>query len=93
MFPFTVTTIQPAHFAPLERLQQICYPTLGQQELMVAEHFASQHRIFAEGQIVVLDGEQVIGQGSGFFTDFDFDHPDHTFSEICAGFYFTNHDP
>lgn len=93
MSTFRVTTIQPAHFVGLATLQQICYPTLGQQELMVVEHFAAQHAIFAEGQIVVLDGEQVVGQGSGFFTDFDFDHPDHTFSEICAGFYFTNHDP
>lgn len=92
MADYCVMTINPQHFAQLEELQRICYPTLGAQELMLVEHFAAQHRIFAEGQIVVLDGERVIGQGSGFFIDFDFDHPDHTFSEICAGFYFTNHD-
>ena len=40
---------------------------------MRVEHYASQYSIFAEGQIVVLDGERVIGQGSGFFIDFDFD--------------------
>lgn len=89
----TVTTLQPAHFAALEQLQRDCYPTLGAQELMRAEHFASQYAVFAEGQIVVLDGERVIGQGSGFFTDFDFDHPDHTFIEICDNFYFRNHQP
>lgn len=93
MADYCVTTIEPRHFAQLEALQRICYPTLGAQELMSVEHFTAQHRVFAEGQIVVLDGERVIGQGSGFFIDFDFDHPDHTFSEICAGFYFTNHDP
>jgi GNAT superfamily N-acetyltransferase len=89
----TVTTIRPEHFAQLQELQRTCYPTLGVHELMRVEHFASQHRVFAEGQIVVLDGERVIGQGSGFFVDFDFDHYTHTFSEICDNFYFRNHQP
>jgi GNAT superfamily N-acetyltransferase len=88
-----IITIQPAHFAALEELQRICYPTLGAHELMHVEHFASQYRIFAEGQFVALAGDQVVGQGSGFFINFDFDHPQHTFSGICAGFYFTNHNP
>lgn len=88
-----IVTIQPEHFAALEELQRICYPTLGEQELMRAEHFAAQHRVFAEGQFVALAGEQVVGQGSGFWIDFDFDHPQHSFKEICAGFFFTNHDP
>ena len=93
MTTFTLTTIQPAYFAPLEALQRICYPTLGDHELMRVAHFASQYRLFPEGQIVVLAGDQVIGQGSGFFIDFDFAQPQHSFKEICAGFYFTNHDP
>ncbi|MCL4858357.1 MAG: GNAT family N-acetyltransferase [Caldilineaceae bacterium] len=87
-----IVTIQPEHFAALEELQRICYPTLGTQELMCAEHFAAQYRVFAEGQFVALAGEQVVGQGSGFWIDFDFDHPQHSFKEICAGFFFTNHD-
>jgi GNAT superfamily N-acetyltransferase len=57
------------------------------------EHFAAQYARFPEGQFVVTLGEQVIGQGSGFFIDFDFDHPAHSFREICGDFYFTNHDP
>jgi predicted N-acetyltransferase YhbS len=88
-----ITTLQPACFEALEELQRTCYPTLGTHELMRVEHFASQYRIFPEGQFVALAGERVVGQGSGFFIDFDLDHPQHTFKEICAGFYFTNHDP
>lgn len=88
-----VTTIAPAYFTQLARLQQICYPTLGAHELMQVHHFASQYAIFPEGQIVVLTGDEVIGQGSGFFIDFDFANPQHTFSGICAGFYFTSHNP
>jgi len=101
-----VTTIEPAHFVGLETLQQICYPTLAAHELMSIAHFESQYQIFAKGQIVVLASKQngdgssdeqsdefVIGQGSGFFTNFDFAHPQHRFSEICDGFFFTGHDP
>jgi GNAT superfamily N-acetyltransferase len=90
---FVVTTLRPEHFEQLEQLQQTIYPTLGADELMRVEHFASQYEVFAEGQIVVLDGERVIGQGSGFFVDFDFDHTAHTFAGICDNFYFRTHNP
>ena len=93
MSHYTITTLTPEHFEQLEELQRIVYPTLGEQELMRVEHFASQYTVFAEGQIVVLDGDRVIGQGSGFFTDFDFEHPAHTFAEFCDNFYFRTHDP
>lgn len=95
--PITITTIRPEFFAALETLQQICYPTLSAEELMRVEHFASQYEIFPEGQFVALAttpaGEQVIGQGSGFWIDFDLEYPQHSFKEICAGFYFTGHQP
>lgn len=93
MSHYTVTTITPDHFAALEELQRISYPTLGAQELMRVEQFASQYAVFAEGQIVVLDGDHVIGQGSGFFTHFDFAEHAHTFAEFCDNFYFRTHDP
>jgi GNAT superfamily N-acetyltransferase len=93
MRELTITTLRPEHFDALEELQRTVYPTLGAQELMRAEHFAAQYQLFPEGQIVVVLDGQVVGQGSGFFIDFDFDHPDHTFREICDGFYFTHHDP
>lgn len=60
---------------------------------MVAEHFLNHCRLFPEGSFVALEGERVVGLGSGFFIDFDFDHPNHTFSEIITGGYYTNHDP
>ena len=88
-----IVNISPEVFAALEQLQRDCFPTLGDAELMKVEHYASQYRVFPEGQFVALDGDLVIGQGSGFFTDFDFENPGHTFREICAEFYFTNHDP
>ncbi|MEQ9454981.1 MAG: GNAT family N-acetyltransferase [Phycisphaeraceae bacterium] len=99
-------TITPAHFEALERLQIDCYPTLDRRELMRVPQFESQYQVFAEGQIVAVlpDGPglgeaplcadgRVVGQGSGFFVDFDFDDPGHTFLEIVDGNYFRNHDP
>ena len=89
----TVTNLQPAYFAALEQLQRDCYPTLAEDELMLVEHFASQYAVFPAGQIVVLDGERVIGQGSGFLLDFDFANPNHRFREICDNLYFRTHNP
>lgn len=93
MSDITVSTITPAHFEALEELQRIVYPTLGAQELMRAEHFAAHYALFPKGQIVISFDDRVVGQGSGFFIDFDFEHPNHSFREICAGFYFSNHNP
>lgn len=88
-----IVTLEPAYFAALERLQQECYPTLSPVELMRSEQYASQYEVFPQGQFVALDGDRVIGQGSGFLTDFDFDEPEHTFREFTDYFYFRNHNP
>ncbi|MCB9155855.1 MAG: GNAT family N-acetyltransferase [Caldilineaceae bacterium] len=93
-----IANIEPQYFAGLEALQAACFPNLGPDERMCVHHFAKQYEVFREGQFVAVyhsanGEEQVIGQGSGFFIDFDFEHPDHTFFEICGQLYFTNHDP
>ncbi len=88
-----IVNIRPEFAEALEELQRVCYPTLGPEELMRAEHFLSHCRIFPEGDFVALVDGKVVGLGSGFFTDFDFDNPQHTFQEIIAGGYYTHHDP
>lgn len=88
-----ITTILPEHARPLAELQRICFPTLGPQELMGEDHFLKHCDIFPEGEFVALVDGQVVGLGSGFLVTFDFDHPGHTFNEIIAGGYYTNHDP
>jgi GNAT superfamily N-acetyltransferase len=89
----TITNTQPEHFAALEALQQVCYPTLHPDEWLRAIHFASHYRLFPEGQHVALDGDRPVGMSATFRIDLDWKHPDHTFHEIIAGGYFTNHDP
>lgn len=86
-----IDTLKPDYFEDLERLQQTCYPTLAPQELMQVEHYRSQFEFFPQGNFVALDGDRVVGQGSGLLIDFDFAHPQHTFREITDYFYFRNH--
>jgi GNAT superfamily N-acetyltransferase len=86
-------TIKPEHAAGLAQLQRDCFPTLGGQELMTEEHFLSHCRVFPEGGFVLLDSDRVVGLGSGFLTDFDFSAAAHSFQEIIAGGFYTNHDP
>ena len=92
-----LVSLEPHHARALEALQKTCFPTLAPHELMREEHFLSHYRVFPEGDFVALDvtkeGERVVGLGSGFLTNFDFDHPNHTFKEMIAGGYYTNHDP
>lgn len=89
----TITTTQPEHWEALAALQQLCYPTLHPDEWLNADHFKSHYRLFPQGQHVALDGDTPIGMSATFRIDLHIDHPDHTFHEIIAGGYFTNHDP
>jgi len=88
-----IETIKPRYAGALEQLQRDCFPTLGADELMRAEHFLNHCRLFPEGNFVALHDNQVIGLGSGFLIDFDFEHAQHSFQEIIAGGFYSNHDP
>ena len=88
-----IETIKPRYARALEQLQRDCFPTLGADELMRAEHFLNHCRLFPEGNFVALHQNRVIGLGSGFLIDFDFEHAQHSFQEIIAGGFYSNHDP
>ena len=88
-----IETIRPEYAEALEQLQRDCFPTLAEGELMHAAHFRNHCLLFPEGNFVALDGERVIGLGSGFLIDFDFDHAQHSFQEIIDGGWYSHHDP
>lgn len=89
-----IVNIKPEFASALAQLQRDCFPTLGGHELMNEPHFLKHCEIFPEGEFVaVTESGRVVGLGSGFFIDMDFEHPGHTFNEIIAGGYYTNHDP
>jgi GNAT superfamily N-acetyltransferase len=89
----SIVNITPHHAPELEHLQEVCFPTLGADELMQQEHFLKHCEVFPEGSFVALSEAKVVGLGSGFYLDFDFSHTDHTFREVIAQGYYTNHDP
>ena len=60
---------------------------------MREEHFLNHCRLFPGGNFVALHGERVIGLGSGFLIDFDFEQAQHSFQEIIAGGFYSAHDP
>ncbi len=88
-----IETIQPQHAAALAQLQRDCFPTLADSELMNAQHFHNHCRLFPEGNFVALAGGRVVGLGSGFLIDFDFDHAQHSFQQIIDGGWYSHHDP
>lgn len=87
-----IRNIQPGYAEYLEQLQRDTFPTLHENELMRKEHFLKHCELFPEGNFVAFSGNRIVGMGSGFLTDFDFADSSHTFQEIIAGGYFTNHD-
>lgn len=90
-----VVQMEPKHYLQMERLQKICYPTLGEWELMNRDHFQRHHETFPEGQHVAVDLRtgDVVGMSSGLFVHFDLDHPQHTFQDITQKLTFAGHDP
>lgn len=88
-----IVTIEPKYAKDLAALQKIAYTTLAEEELLKEEHFLSHCKIFPEGSFVALEDGKVVGLGSGFLIDFDFEDKNHSFQEIIAGGYYTHHDP
>jgi ribosomal protein S18 acetylase RimI-like enzyme len=86
-----VQQMQAAHSGQLGELQQIVFPTLAKEEWIKADQFLHHLQIFPEGQFVITNNEQVIGMTSCMRTNFT--TAQHTFKEISAGGWFTNHNP
>ncbi len=92
-----VVNIRPEHTAELEAMQRLVFPTLTDTELFTAEKYLHHIRLFPQGQFVALmrvNGQtKIIGASSAYRTNFDFNHPDHTFQEAIANGWLSNHDP
>ena len=88
-----VRSMAAEHTPQLEQLQKIVFPTLSDEELIKAVHYRKHLELFPEGQLVIIDGDKVIGMTTTMRSTFDFDHYQHTFMETIAGGWLTNHDP
>jgi len=88
-----LSTIESWHAEGLAELQHICFPTVANHELLQEEHFLNHCKLFPEGNFVLLDGTKVVGLGSGFLINFDFDDAQHSFKDIIADGFYSKHNP
>ena len=88
-----VAHTRPEHAGQLEELQRVCFPTLADEERFKSSHYLKHIELFDAGQLVVLDGETVVGATTTLRLNFDFHHVDHTFADIIQGGWLTSHQP
>lgn len=74
-------------------LELAVFPHANPEDLLSEEDIKIYSQSFPEGFFVILDGDQVAGQGAGIFLDFDFDHPQHTIAGITGEHQCANHNP
>lgn len=81
------------HAPGLEALQIQVFPTLADEQRFKARHYLHHIQLFPEGQMVVLDGDRVVGMTTTIRSHFDFAHPDHTFAELIGEGWLPAHQP
>jgi GNAT superfamily N-acetyltransferase len=81
------------HIDACAKLEQICYPSLGEEEKLRPEQFAKHIALFPAGQFVAIDQTSgaVIGCTGGFLTQLDV-VLSHSFFEVTSHGWFTRHD-
>lgn len=78
----------------LEAIQRASFPSLAEEEIMTAKHYASHIRIFPEGQLCVLnEDDRVVACSTDFRTKVDFDHFEHRYIDAVDGNWLGKHDP
>ena len=74
METITYTTITQELAQPVVDLLRICFPQMRPRDQYSSQEMADMADIFPEGTIVALDGEKVVGMGTGIFVDLDLDN-------------------
>lgn len=74
-------------------VQRASYPLLSTVAAWSAVHLESHQRRFPEGQLVAVEGAEVVGHSASFVTTSERAFAPHTFREITARGTFETHDP
>ncbi|GAB4432743.1 MAG: GNAT family N-acetyltransferase [Anaerolineae bacterium] len=91
---FTVVNSDPARVEELEQVQRRCFPSLAEDEIITARHYAAHIERFAEGQFMVLnEASEIVACSTDFMVNVDFDHIEHRFVEIMDNMWLGNHNP
>jgi GNAT superfamily N-acetyltransferase len=92
---FTIVNSQLSMVEELEAVQRAAFPTLAEDEIITAAHYASHIRRFPEGQFAVLNAAgQVVACSTDFRTNaVDFNHFEHRYIDAVANNWLSCHDP
>ena len=92
---FTIVQSQLSMVEQLEAVQRAAFPTLAEDEIITAAHYAEHIRRFPEGQLAVLHSAgQVVACSTDFRTNaVDFNHFAHRYIDAVAGNWLSRHDP
>lgn len=74
-------------------LELLCFPNVDPEDLLTVETVRLQEELFPEGAVMALDGDRVVGMGSGIFVDYDISEPQHDMGEVIGDEGVGNHDP
>ena len=77
---YCIRNASPADVVQMERIQEICFPTLATHERLSAAHYSNHIRVFPEGQLVITDGEKIIASSGTL--KIPYPGLDHTFMEV-----------
>jgi len=88
---YTLQTATPETAKQQAELQAIVFPSLSEEELMTEEQYKRHIEIFPEGQMVVLDGDQVIASTTTLLQNYHKGH--HTFLDVSDNLWLGTHDP
>ncbi len=78
----TYTTITPSLCKPIADLLLACFPEIPLSEQYEVHDMEEIAEVFPEGTIVALDGQRVVGVGTGIFVDVDPDNLPPTEGEL-----------
>ncbi len=94
MDTFKVINSTPDLAEQLEAVQRASFPTLADEEIITAQHYAAHIERFPEGQFAVLnEAGQVVACSTDFRTKVDFDHFEHRYIDAVDHNWLGNHDP
>lgn len=88
---YIIQQTEARHAKALDALQRLVFPTLAEIERMAERHYLHHLKVFPEGQMVLLDGEEVVGMTSSIRYHLSLE--DHTFLGVSDNLWFNTHEP
>src|SRR5215469_16458507 len=88
-----VSTATAGWATALEDLQRTVFPTLSAGERLGADQYRHHLTVFPEGQLLLLDGDRLVGSTTTMRTTGEEGLQPHRFIDISGGGWLTRHRP